>query len=150
MKRRLGVIITLFLIVLCVSFLGCSKIRQLTTNAYKNKEAQKNLPKYTFNEENLKEISYKGRVYCIKEDSFAVDDLDKPIGKISECVTVDVNNKKLRKEELKKIYAISSEELKGKSADLNFGWVYSVKHKDSKKVVAIVVNQNLRKAEIKK
>ncbi|WP_102401888.1 NisI/SpaI family lantibiotic immunity lipoprotein [Haloimpatiens massiliensis] len=150
MKKLVGFVITLLLVLSCISLLGCSKIKKLATNARKNMEIEKNLPKYILNEENFKEVSYEGRVYCIKEESFAVDDLDKPIGRISQRVTIDANNKKLSKEELRKIYVVPSEDLKKERIDLNFGWIYNVKNTDSKEVIAIVVNQNLRKAEIKK
>ncbi|WP_373897641.1 NisI/SpaI family lantibiotic immunity lipoprotein [Haloimpatiens sp. FM7315] len=148
MKKIVIFVINIILISLFINFAGCSKTKQLIESASKNIKEEKTLPKYTLNEENFKEISFGGKTYSITDKSFALKDLDKPIGKVSQSFTIDENNKKLTKEELMKIYAIPSKNLEKDRINLNFGWIYSVKNLDSNNVIAVVVNQNLRRAEI--
>lgn len=148
-KRKFISLVFMFLVVGCVFLFGCSRVNLLVSNMRKNIKLNKTLPVYDLNKKNFKEISYDGRTYEILEEAFKGDDLDKPIGRVSQRVTFDENNSILDRKELMKIYVISdgSEQ---KRFDLNFGWVYSVKNTDSDKIVAVVVNEKYRKAVIKK
>lgn len=131
-----------------VGFFGCSRINMMINNAQKNVQIDKTLPVYDLNRENFEEISYNGKTYRITEESIQSDELDEPIGKVSQRVTIDDNNRILDKEELMKIYVVphGSEQ---KRIDLNFGWVYSVKNTGAEQTVAVVVNEKYRKAVIK-
>lgn len=147
-KRKLVLLAILILVVGCACFLGCSRVDMLINNAKRNTEIDKTLPVYDLNKENFKEISYKGKTYLIKEDAVKQDELNTPIGKVSQRVTIDENNKILDKKELMKIYIIPDGSDQ-KRIDLNFGWVYSVKNTDSDKTIAVVVNEKYRKAVLK-
>ena len=146
MKKKRIVTLTTSLILITGLF-GCSRVKQLANNARKNIAIDKTLPVYDLNKENFKEISYDGKTYEIMESAFKLDEIDKPIGKISQRVTIDENNKILDKKELRKIYVIPDGSDQ-KRIDLNFGWVYSVKDIDSDKTIAVVVNEKYRKASI--
>lgn len=150
MKKKRAFILTvvLLLIVGCVGFYGCSRVDQLVNNAKRNTEIDKTLPVFDLNKENFKEISYEGKTYQIMEDAIKPADLDTPIGKVSQRVTIDENNKILDKKELMKIYVLPDGSDQ-KRIDLNFGWVYSVKDTDSDTTIAVVVNEKYRKAVIK-
>ncbi|MFA9423854.1 MAG: NisI/SpaI family lantibiotic immunity lipoprotein [Sedimentibacter sp.] len=148
-KKKIFILtVVLVLIVGCVGFFGCSSVGQLVNNAKKNTEIDKTLPVYDLNKENFKEISYDGKTYQIMEDAIKPEDLDTPVGKVSQRVTIDENNKILYKEELMKIYVLPDGSDQ-KRIDLNFGWVYSIKDTDSDKTIAVVVNEKYRKAVIK-
>ncbi len=149
MKKRKFVLLTILILVVgCAGVLGCSRADMLINNAKKNTEIDKTLSVYDLNKENFKEISYNGETYQIKEDAVKGDDLDKPIGKVSQRVTIDENNKILDRKELMKIYIIPDGSDQ-KRIDLNFGWVYSVKNTNSGKIIAVVVNEKYKKAVIK-
>ena len=147
-KRIFTFTVTLLLLVGCVGFSGCSRVDQLINNAKKNIEIDKTLPVYDLNKENCKEISYDGKTYQIMEDAIKPDDLDTPIGKISQRVTIDKDNEKLDKKELMKIYVLPDGSDQ-KRIDLNFGWIYSIKDTDPDKTIAVVVNEKYREAVIK-
>ena len=150
MKTRKFVLLgILILVVGGVGFFGCSRLNMMINNAQKNVEIDKTLPVYDLNKENFKEISYDGKTYQITEDTIQSDELDEPIGKVSQRVTIDQNNQILDKEELMKIevFPDGSEQ---KRTDLNFGWVYSVKNTSSDQTIAVVVNEKYRKAVIQK
>lgn len=149
MKNRKFVLLAILILVVgCTGIFGCYRVDMLINSAKKNIEIDKTLPVYDLNKENFKEISYNGKTYQIKEDAVKGDDLDKPIGKVSQRVTIDENCKILDRKELMKIYIISDESDQ-KRIDLNFGWVYSVKNINSDKIIAVVVNEKYRKAVIK-
>ncbi|WP_235819487.1 NisI/SpaI family lantibiotic immunity lipoprotein [Caldifermentibacillus hisashii] len=81
---------------------GCSLLKDLKQTASENMEIDKTLPKYKLNMENFKEISYEGKTYVIQEAEMTKEDLDEPIGKVTETITINENNEILSKKELKK------------------------------------------------
>ena len=112
-------IVVLFTITCSILLLGCSRITQLIDTGKKNLEISKNLPDYTLNEINFKEISINEKIYTINEECIDKNDLDKPIGKVSKQFTIDENNNILTKDELMKIYVIPNEKSEEKRIHLN-------------------------------
>jgi len=94
----------LFLILIGAILLGgCSLLSDLKKTASENMAIDKKLPKYELNKENFKEISYEGKTYIIQESEVDRDNLDEPIGKVSENITINENNEILSKKELRKV-----------------------------------------------
>ena len=108
----------------------------------------KKLPKYEVNKENFKEISYEGKTYIIQESEVDRDNLDEPIGKVSENITINENNEILSKKELRKIEVVPNKKDE-KRTHLNFGWVYSIKGVSPDEEVAVVINNKFHLAKIK-
>jgi hypothetical protein len=127
---------------------GCSLLKDLKHTASENMEIDKKLPKYNLNMENFKEISYEGKTYVIQEAEVTKEDLDEPIGKVTETITINENNEILSKKELKKVEVVPKEEDE-KRTHLNYGWVYSIKDVSPDEEVAVVINNQFRVAKIK-
>jgi len=108
----------------------------------------KKLPKYKLNKENFKEISYEGKTYVIQESEVDPDELNEPIGKVSENITINEKNKILSKKELRKVEIVPNKEDE-KRIHLNFGWVYSIKDVSPDEEVAVVINNKYHLAKIK-
>jgi len=127
---------------------GCSLYKDLKQTASENMEIDKTLPTYKLNMENFKEISYEGKTYVIQEAEVTKEDLDEPIGKVAETITLNENHEILSKQELKKIEVFP----KGKDEKrtyLNYGWVYRIKNVSSNEKVAVVINNQFCVAKIK-
>lgn len=149
-NKKLALIAAALLLVVGAAALGgCSKVDRLIDTAEKNIEIDKTLPVYHLNKQNFKEISYEGRTYQIREEAIPAAKLAKPIGRVSERVTIDENNKILSRKELMSINILPDHKDQ-KRTDLNFGWVYSITGNPSDKAVAVVINEKYRKATIKK
>ena len=143
-------IVVLFTITCSILLLGCSRITQLIDTGKKNLEISKNLPDYTLNKINFKEISINEKIYTINEECIDKNDLDKPIGKVSKQFTIDENNNILTKDELMKIYVIPNEKSEEKRIHLNFGLIYSINNVNPNESIAINVNNEYKLATIKK
>lgn len=139
----------LFLILIGAILLGgCSLLSDLKKTASENMAIDKKLPKYELNKENFKEISYEGKTYIIQESEVDRDNLDKPIGKVSENITINENNEILSKKELRKVEVVPNKKDE-KRTHLNFGWVYSIKGVSPDEEVAVVINNKFHLAKIK-
>lgn len=139
----------LFLILIGAILLGgCSLLSDLKKTASENMAIDKKLPKYELNKENFKEISYAGKTYIIQESEVDRDNLDEPIGKVSENITINENNEILSKKELRKIEVVPNKKDE-KRTHLNFGWVYSIKGVSLDEEVAVVINNKFHLAKIK-
>ncbi|WP_297417431.1 NisI/SpaI family lantibiotic immunity lipoprotein [Clostridium sp.] len=152
MKRKNFILCVtpVFLVTFSILFSGCSRVNQLIINGKKNLEISKNLPNYTLNETNLKEITFDNKTYIIQESSVSQNELDKPIGKVSKQVTIDENNKVLNKDELRKIYILPNDKIEEKRIYLSFGWIYSVKNTYQNETIAVNVNNQYKLAKLKK
>jgi lantibiotic immunity protein len=138
------------LLLIAFLFLGaCSTLKELGQTAKKNMAIDRTLPKYQLNMENFREISYQGRTYMIQETAVHPSQLEEPIGKVAESVTINEQNEILSKEELRKI-EIFPKKQEEKRIHLHFGWVYSLKNISPDEEVAVVVNHEYRIAKIKK
>lgn len=118
---------------------GCSLVSDLKKTATKNMEIDRKLPKYELNKDNLQEIHYQGRTYIIQAAKVDRHQLNKPIGKVAETITINEHHQILSKKELRKIEIIPDQKDE-KRTHLNFGWVYSIKGVNPDKEVAVTVN----------
>ncbi|WAA09061.1 NisI/SpaI family lantibiotic immunity lipoprotein [Fervidibacillus albus] len=141
MKKGVFLFISLLLIG------GCSTFDNLADTAIENMKTDLKLPKYTLNKENLEEISYDGKTYIIEDTIVHPKELDEPIGKVVETITLNENNEILSKKELREIQIIPKED--EKRTYMNFGWVYRMKNFHPDEKVAIVINHEYHIAERK-
>ncbi|AMQ22305.1 MULTISPECIES: NisI/SpaI family lantibiotic immunity lipoprotein [Geobacillus] len=118
---------------------GCSLVSNLKKTATQNMEIDRKLPKYELNKENLQEIHYQGRTYMIQAAKVDRNQLNKPIGKVAETITINEHHQILSKKELRKIEVIP-DQTDEKRTHLNFGWVYSIKGVNPDEEVAVTVN----------
>ncbi len=140
--------ILLLLLIGAILLGGCSLLSDLKQTASQNMAIDKKLPKYKLNKENFKEISYEGKTYVIQESEVDPDELNEPIGKVSENITINEKNEILSKKELRKVEIVPNEEDE-KRIHLNFGWVYSIKDVSPDKEVVVVINNKYHLAKIK-
>lgn len=130
----------LFLMLIGTIFLGgCSLFSDLKKTASHNMAIDRTLPKYELNKKNLKEISYQGRTYVIQASKVDRRQLNKPIGKVTETITINEHHQILSKKELRKIEIVPDKKDE-KRTHLNFGWVYSIKGVSPEEEVAVTIN----------
>ncbi|WAA12717.1 NisI/SpaI family lantibiotic immunity lipoprotein [Fervidibacillus halotolerans] len=133
---------------LIISFLsGCSTFSEFKNTAVDNMKTDLKLPKYELNKENFKEISYGGKTYIIEDTIVHPKELDEPIGKVVETITINEKNEILSKKELRKIQITPKKD--EERTLMNFGWVYRIKDFDPEQTVAVVINNQYHIAKIK-
>lgn len=111
-KRKVKNSILLIAVAGVILLGGCSLLKGLKHTASENMEIDKTLPKYKLNMENFKEISYEGKTYVIQEAEMTKENLDEPIGKVTEMITINENNEILSKKELKKLKWFQREKMR--------------------------------------
>lgn len=137
------------LLIASTSLGGCSLISELKHTASKNMAIDKRLPIYELNKQNFKEITYKDKTYIIQKSVIKPGSLQKPIGRVSQSITINEKNEMLSKKELREVEILPNKK-EEKRFHLNFGWVYSIKNISPDEKIAVVVNNEYRVAKIKK
>lgn len=131
----LGSILLLFMV------LGCS---QLKDTAKKNMDIERSLSKYSLTLGDPIEISYENTNFIIEETEIDLENLEEPIGKVSERMTINEVMEVIPEKELKKIHFFPKEDEYREL--LQFGWVYEIRGSDPNKEVAININEKFFKA----
>lgn len=119
-KKYLLAFVTMLISLMCLS--ACSGLRD---TAEKNKALNESLPYYDLNAANYDEISYNGMTYTITDECLEISQLQEEIGQVS-----------------KRFKNVEGE-------DFSFGYVYSIVDIDIRNAVAVNINNEYRKADIK-
>lgn len=137
------------LIILLASLIGCSKSKNIFQTAKENIYLEKTLPQYSVNINNFTEISYNNKTYFITENSIDLNELQKPIGKISQTFVIDQNQNILKKDNFKKIYINPNNIKAPERFSLKFGFIYNINNFDSSEKIAVNINNKFKIAKIK-
>lgn len=124
--------------------LGCSQLNDLKDTAKENMDIERSLPKYSLTLGEPIEISYEDTNFIIEETEIDLDNLEEPIGKVSERMTINEVMEVIAEKELKKIHLFPKEDEYREL--LQFGWVYEIRGSDPDKEVAININEKFLKA----
>lgn len=119
-KKYLLAFVTMLISLMCLS--ACGGLRD---TAEKNKALNDSLPYYDLNAANYDEISYNGMTYTITDECLEISQLQEEIGQVS-----------------KRFKNVEGE-------DFSFGYVYSIVDIDIRNAVAVNINNEYRKADIK-
>lgn len=119
-KKYLLAFATMLISLMCLS--ACGGLRD---TAEKNKALNESLPYYDLNAANYDEISYNGMTYTITDECLEISQLQEEIGQVS-----------------KRFKNVEGE-------DFSFGYVYSIVDIDIRNAVAVNINNEYRKADIK-
>lgn len=119
-KKYLLVFVTMLISLMCLS--ACGGLRD---TAEKNKALNESLPYYDLNAANYDEISYNGMTYTITDECLEISQLQEEIGQVS-----------------KRFKNVEGE-------DFSFGYVYSIVDIDIRNAVAVNINNEYWKADIK-
>ena len=119
-KKYLLAFVTMLISLMCLS--ACGGLRD---TAEKNKALNEALPYYDLNAANYDEISYNGMTYTITDECLEISQLQEEIGQVS-----------------KRFKNVEGE-------DFSFGYVYSIVDIDIRNAVAVNINNEYRKADIK-
>ena len=114
----------LFVVIVLKSYMLIS-LRCAHDTADKNKALNESLPYYEPNAINYDEISYNGLTYTITDECLEMSELQEEIGQVS-----------------KRFKNVAGE-------DFSFGYVYSIVDVDISNAVAVNINNEYRKADIK-
>lgn len=123
-KKCLFAVVIVLVSLICLSACGaaCGAPRD---TADKNKALNEFLPYYELNAANYDEISYNGLTYTITDECLEMSELQEEIGQVS-----------------KRFKNVAGE-------DFSFGYVYSIVDVDISNAVAVNINNEYRKADIK-
>lgn len=121
MSKKVGFVLMLTL-VFAFGLTACNTFRE---TAEKNKTLNETLPFYKLNGANFNEVSYAGMVYNITDDCLTRTQLQEEIGQVSRRF----------------------KNVEGK--DFSFGYVYSIMDVDVSDAVAVNINNEYRRANIK-
>lgn len=119
-KKYLLAFVTMLIGLMCLS--ACGGLRD---TAEKNKALNESLPYYDLNAANYDEISYNGMTYTITDECLEISQLQEEIGQVS-----------------KRFKNVEGE-------DFSFGYVYSIVDIDIRNSIAVNINNEYRKADIK-
>ena len=119
-KKCLFAVVIVLVSLICLS--ACGALRD---TADKNKSLNESLPYYELNAANYDEISYNGLTYTITDECLEMSELQEEIGQVS-----------------KRFKNVAGE-------DFSFGYVYSIVDVDISNAVAVNINNEYRKADIK-
>ena len=119
-KKCLFAVVIVLVSLICLS--ACGALRD---TADKNKALNESLPYYELNAANYDEISYNGLTYTITDKCLEMSELQEEIGQVS-----------------KRFKNVAGE-------DFSFGYVYSIVDVDISNAVAVNINNEYRKADIK-
>lgn len=119
-KKYLLAFVTMLISLMCLS--ACGGLRD---TAEKNKALNESLPYYDLNAANYDEMSYNGMTYTITDECLEISQLQEEIGQVS-----------------KRFKNVEGE-------DFSFGYVYSIVDIDIRNAVAVNINNEYRKADIK-
>lgn len=119
-KKYLLAFVTMLIGLMCLS--ACGGLRD---TAEKNKTLNESLPYYDLNAANYDEISYNGMTYTITDECLEISQLQEEIGQVS-----------------KRFKNVEGE-------DFSFGYVYSIVDIDIRNSIAVNINNEYRKADIK-
>ena len=119
-KKCLFAVVIVLVSLICL--LACGALRD---TADKNKALNESLPYYELNAANYDEISYNGLTYTITDECLEMSELQEEIGQVS-----------------KRFKNVAGE-------DFSFGYVYSIVDVDISNAVAVNINNEYRKADIK-
>ena len=119
-KKCLFAVVIVLVSLICLS--ACGALRD---TADKNKALNESLPYYELNAANYDEISYNGLTYTITDECLEMSELQEEIGQVS-----------------KRFKNVAGE-------DFSFGYVYSIVDVDISNAVAVNINNEYRKADIK-
>jgi len=118
--------LVLVLVPILISILFLVACNSLHDTAERNRALNESLPYYELNTANYEEVSYDGNKYITTNEYIPKKDLKEEIGQISKRF----------------------KNVEGK--DLSFGYVYSIKGVDISDSIAVSINNEYRKANIKK
>jgi hypothetical protein len=118
--------LVLVLVPILISILFLVACNSLHDTAERNRALNESLPYYELNTANYEEVSYDGNKYITTNECIPKKDLKEEIGQISKRF----------------------KNVEGK--DLSFGYVYSIKGVDISDSIAVSINNEYRKANIKK
>lgn len=118
--------LVLVLVPILISILFLVACNSLHDTAERNRALNESLPYYELNTANYEEVSYDGNKYITTNEYIPKKDLKEEIGQISKHF----------------------KNVEGK--DLSFGYVYSIKGVDISDSIAVSINNEYRKANIKK
>lgn len=118
--------LVLVLVPILISILFLVACNSLHDTAERNRALNESLPYYELNTANYEEVSYDGNKYITTNECIPKKDLKEEIGQISKRF----------------------KNVEGK--DLSFGYVYSIKGVDINDSIAVSINNEYRKANIKK
>lgn len=121
MNKKVGFVLMLTLFFVFGST-ACNTFRE---TAEKNKTLNETLPFYELNDANFNEVSYAGMVYTITDDCLMRTQLQEEIGQVSRRF----------------------KNVEGK--DFSLGYVYSIMDVDVSDAVAVNINNEYRRANIK-
>ena len=125
-KKCLFAVVIVLVSLICLSACGALRPRARPPNtADKNKALNESLPYYELNAANYDEISYNGLTYTITDECLEMSELQEEIGQVS-----------------KRFKNVAGE-------DFSFGYVYSIVDVDISNAVAVNINNEYRKADIK-
>lgn len=119
-KKCLFAVVIVLVSLICLS--ACGALRDTTD---KNKALNESLPYYELNAANYDEISYNGLTYTITDECLEMSELQEEIGQVS-----------------KRFKNVAGE-------DFSYGYVYSIVDVDISNAVAVNINNEYRKADIK-
>lgn len=119
-KKYLLAFVTMLIGLMCLS--ACGGLRD---TAEKNRTLNESLPYYDLNAANYDEISYNGMTYTITDECLEISQLQEEIGQVS-----------------KRFKNVEGE-------DFSFGYVYSIVDIDIRNSIAVNINNEYRKADIK-
>lgn len=121
MNKKVG-----FVLILALFFVfGSTACNTFHETAEKNKTLNETLPFFELNDANFNEVSYADTVYTITDDCLLKTQLQEEIGQVSRRF----------------------KNVEGK--DFSFGYVYSIVDVDVKDAVAVNINNEYRRANIK-
>lgn len=141
MNKNLLLILGLILLLFMAH--GCL---QLKDTAIKNMDIERSLPKYSLTLGDPIVISYEDTNFFIEETEIDLKNLEEPIGKVSERMTINEVMEVIPEKELKKIHPFPKEDEYREL--LQFGWVYEIRGSDPNKEVAININEKFFRATI--
>lgn len=118
--------LVLVLVPILISILFLVACNSLHDTAERNRALNESLPYYELNTANYEEVSYDGNKYITTNECIPKKDLKEEIGQISKRF----------------------KNVEGK--DLSFGYVYSIEGVDISDSIAVSINNEYRKANIKK
>lgn len=118
--------LVLVLVPILISILFWVACNSLHDTAERNRALNESLPYYELNTANYEEVSYDGNKYITTNECIPKKDLKEEIGQISKRF----------------------KNVEGK--DLSFGYVYSIEGVDISDSIAVSINNEYRKANIKK
>lgn len=116
----------LVLVPILISILFLVACNSLHDTAERNRALNESLPYYELNTANYEEVSYDGNKYITTKECIPKKDLKEEIGQISKRF----------------------KNVEGK--DFSFGYVYSIEGVDIGDSIAVSINNEYRKANIKK